>query len=195
MKKKIFYLSALFISLSLNGISQEEESNSIESQFNNLIENSNSYQSFKVIDKSKLGVIQSNIQDSISSLKTKIGKSEIQILDQKAKIDSNEQKIQELNTALDKSKNSVDNIDFLGMPTHKSSYTFIMWTIIFVLLAISLIMFVIFKKGHRNTKNAKEKLEETQNELESLRKRSLEREQKVRRELQNEINKNNLRKD
>ena len=56
-------------------------------------------------------------------------------------------------------------------------------------------MFFIFKKGKRNTKNAKDKLVETQNELDNLRKRSLEREQKVRRELQDEINKNSLRKD
>src|SRR5690554_2352796 len=65
-----------------------------------------------------------------------------------------------------------------------------MWTLVILLIFTALILFFIYKKGNRKTKEAKAKFLETEQELEGLRKRSLEREQKIRRELQDEINKN-----
>ncbi|PWH87045.1 hypothetical protein [Brumimicrobium oceani] len=200
MKKNIFIISMLFIGLSYGSLAQEgeeeiEKSNTIESQFTEMIESSNSYQSFKVISKSKLNVLQSNIQDTVSSFEKTIAESRDIIAEQKSKLESNDQKIQELNIELESTKKSVDSIDVFGIQTHKSTYTLMMWSIVIFLTILSIILFLVYQKGNRKTKNANSKLEETQNELESLRKRSLEREQKVRRELQNEINKNSMRKD
>lgn len=193
MKKMIILLSALFISF--NGISQEQKNNTIDTQFSDLIENSNTYQTYKVIKISELGVLQRNIRDSISTLKTTITQSESIISDQNNKIDSITHQIEGLNIELEQTQKKVENINFLGISTQKSSYNFIMWSIIIALLLVSSILFISFKKRHNDTKDAREKLAETESELESLRKRSLEREQKVRRELQDEINKNKTRRE
>ncbi len=193
MKKKIILLSALFISF--NGISQEQKNNTIDTQFSDLIENSNTYQTYKVIKISELGVLQRNIRDSISTLKTTITQSESIISDQNNKIDSITHQIEGLNIELEQTQKKVENINFLGISTQKSSYNFIMWSIIIALLLVSSILFISFKKRNNDTKDAREKLAETESELESLRKRSLEREQKVRRELQDEINKNKTRRE
>ncbi len=192
MKKKIIFISLLFTSLSYTAISQDEKSNTIEEQFTNLIENSNSYQSFKVIDISKLGVLRSNIKDTISTYKSTIVKSESTVLEQRNKLDSATNQIEELNTQLEETKKNVENIDFVGISTQKTIYNTIMWGIVTVLFLLSIIFFIVFKKGQSTTKAARLKLEETENELNSLRKRSLEREQKIRRELQDELNKNKL---
>lgn len=193
MTKKIFFLSALFIGFT--GISQEQKSNTIETQFSDLIEKSNTYQTYKVIKISELGVLQRNIRDSISTLKSTITESENIISDQNSKIDSITHQIEGLHTELEQTQKKVENISLLGISTQKSSYNFIMWSIIIALLVVSSILFISFKKRHNDTKDAREKLAETESELESLRKRSLEREQKVRRELQDEINKNKLRRE
>lgn len=193
MTKKIFFLSALFIGFT--GISQEQKGNTIETQFSDLIEKSNTYQTYKVIKISELGVLQRNIRDSISTLKSTITESENIISDQNSKIDSITHQIEGLHTELEQTQKKVENISLLGIPTQKSSYNFIMWSIIIALLVVSSILFISFKKRHNDTKDAREKLAETESELESLRKRSLEREQKVRRELQDEINKNKLRRE
>lgn len=195
MRKKILILCSLFIGISFTGISQEESENTIDSQITDLIEKSNTYQSYKVIEISNLRTLQRNIKDSISSLKTTIADSKSIILEQNNKIDSITRQIEKLNRDLAQTQEKVENINFLGIPTQKSSYNSIMWSIIIVLLLISSVLFFRFKKSHGDTKDAREKLEETEVELENLRKRSLEREQKVRRQLQDEINKNKLRRE
>lgn len=194
MKNKILYICC-FLLISFKGISQENNSQTIDTQISELIEKSNTYQSYKVIELSKLRVLQRNIQDSISALKASISTSESVILEQNNKIDSITQQIEVLNLDLAKTQEKVENISLLGIPTSKTTYNSIMWSIIIALLVISSILFFRFKKSHGDTKDAREKLEETEVELEGLRKRSLEREQKVRRQLQDEINKNKLRRE
>lgn len=195
MKMKIIFISALFISLSLTVTSQEEKANTLDSQFNDLIENSNSYQTYKVIKITELDKMQRSIRDSIASYETTIVGSKKVISEQKGKIDSLRNQTEALETDLAQTQQKVENIVFLGFPTQKSTYNTIMWTIITVLLLLSIILFFVFKRGHSNTKDAREKLAVSESELDGLRKRSLEREQKVRRELQDEINKNRLRKE
>lgn len=188
--KKIILLSALFIGFSLTSFSQNEENKNLDQQFKELIESSNSYQAYKVIKHSKLKILQKDIRDSINVLEKTISNSQLLIADQKAKIDSSLQVIEGLNTKLAETQKQVDNINILGISTNKSSYSTIMWTIVILLIFTALILFFIYKKGNRKTKEAKAKFLETEQELEGLRKRSLEREQKIRRELQDEINKN-----
>lgn len=188
--KKIILLSALFIGFSLTSFSQNEENKNLDQQFKELIESSNSYQAYKVIKHSKLKILQKDIRDSINVLEKTISNSQLLIADQKAKIDSSLQVIEGLNTKLAETQKQVDNINILGISTNKSSYSTIMWTIVILLVITVLTLFFIYKKGNRKTKEAKAKFLETEQELEGLRKRSLEREQKIRRELQDEINKN-----
>jgi preprotein translocase subunit SecF len=193
MKTKIFFISTLFITLGYTSIGQEEKSNTIDEQFNDLIENSNSYQSFKVIEKKELSILQKNIHDSIAYLKTIIAGSETEISQQKSKIESFTHQIEDLKIDISQTQKKVDNIDFIGAPMQKKWYNSIVWSLIIALLFVSLILFFIYKKGRSKTKEARKKLVAIESELDSLRKRSLEREQKVRRELQDEINKNRLR--
>lgn len=197
MKKKNFAIASLLLCLSLSTFGQEEQeaqkSTTIDSQFTSLIEKSNTYQSYKVIKISELGILQRNIRDSISSLKSTIADSESIITEQNNKINSSTQQVDALNTDLEQTQKNVENISFLGIATQKSSYKTIMWALVGILLFISIFLFFRFKKSGSDTKEAKEKLSETEIELDNLRKRSLEREQKVRRQLQDEINKNKMK--
>ena len=195
MKNNILFICCCFFLINISVFSQENNTQTVDSQITELIEKSNTYQSYKVIELSKLQVLQRNIRDSISALKTTIATSESVIQEQNNRIDSITHQIEELNLDLAKTQEKVENISLLGIPTNKSTYNSIMWSIIIVLLLVSSILLVRFKKSHGDTKDAREKLEETEVELENLRKRSLEREQKVRRQLQDEINKNKLRRE
>lgn len=197
MKKKNLALASLLLCLSLSTFAQEDQearkSTTIDSQFTSLIEKSNTYQTYKVIKISELGVLQRNIRDSISSLKSTIADSESIITEQNNQINSSTQQIDALNTELEQTQKNVENISFLGIATEKSSYKTIMWSLVGILLFLSIFLFFRFKKSDSDTKEAIGKLSETEFELDDLRKRSLEREQKVRRQLQDELNKNKMK--
>lgn len=76
-----------------------------------------------------------------------------------------------------------------GLPMSKTIYSLLMWAIIAVLLALLILFIIKFRNSNAITKQAKKTLAETEEEYEEHRRNSLEREQKVRRQLQDEINK------
>ena len=97
--------------------------------------------------------------------------------------------IQNLQSELDKEKNRNDSIDFLGITIEKGVYSIIVWGII-VVLTIFLVVFISrFTSSNSITRGALKDLEDLQNEYEEYRTKAIEREQKVRRQLQDEINK------
>ena len=168
MIKQIIIIASLFVGIGLNSIAQDEEkSNSLASQFTTILENSNDYQGYKVINKSELEKLQRNINDSIAVYENAILKSNQVISEQKRDIDSSHQEIDHLNIELKESQSKVENIDFFGIATQKSTFTTIMLSIIIALIIITLVMVFIFKRGQKNTKLAKEKLVETQQELDN----------------------------
>jgi len=71
----------------------------------------------------------------------------------------------------------------------KTGYNILMWTIIAALFALLLFFVYKFKNSNTITKDAKRAREEMEEEFEEHRKTALEREQKVRRQLQDELNK------
>jgi len=66
----------------------------------------------------------------------------------------------------------------------------IVWSIILILLLALGILFTQFKKSFTDTKDARKKQLDAESELEEYKKLALEREQKIRRQLQDELNKN-----
>ena len=77
-----------------------------------------------------------------------------------------------------------------GMQLGKTNYNVLMWSIVAALFALLIFFILKFKGSNSLTRDAKLKLEEVEAEFEEHRKIALEREQKVRRQLQDEINKN-----
>jgi len=65
-----------------------------------------------------------------------------------------------------------------------------MWSVVGILAALLFLFIYRFNASNRITREVKAKLSETEHEFEEHRKRALEREQKVMRKLQDEINKN-----
>ena len=82
-----------------------------------------------------------------------------------------------------------DNISLFGIQMSKAGYKVLMWSIAAGLLALLLFFIYKFKGSNSATREAKNKLNEVEIEFEDHRRNALEREQKVRRQLQDELNK------
>ena len=80
-------------------------------------------------------------------------------------------------------------ISFLGLQVSKTAYHLNLWTCVLLLL-FALVCFIFkFTKSNILTKKAQDNLQSQHSEYEQYKKKSIEREQKLRRELQDEINK------
>ena len=188
---KLTLLTLLITINTLSIFSQEEikEDNSIKGQFDKIYRTSTTYQVYKVISKEKYETLKANVLDSLR-------KSEKTISEKDNLLKSERNSIEKLNTDLEKTKEELElalakenSISLLGFQVSKVTYNLVLWLIIIV-LALALAFFVFkFSKSHILTKEAKENLETVEEDFENHRKKSLEREQKLRRQLQDEINK------
>nr|WP_299030937.1 tRNA (guanine-N1)-methyltransferase [uncultured Tenacibaculum sp.] len=188
---KFFKIAFIFI-FTQSIIAQEnlsEQPNTVENQFNKLYKKSNNYQIYKVIKKNEYLRLQKSILDSIKAIKTDAAAKQVKINEQQKSITELQTKINTLNTDLTTSISKEDAISFVGIPLDKATYNTIVWGIIFALLAG--LAFFIYKFNNSNviTKETKTLLTETEEEFEQYKRKSIEKEQKLRRQLQDEINK------
>ena len=161
----------------------------IDGQFEKLLKTSSNFEDFKVIKKYKIYQLKENTQkhivglnSQISTLEGNINSLSSQIVALKASL-SNTQTILK---GIDKEKNSMK---FFGSLISKSGYSTMVWSIVgLLLLGLSFFIFK-FKNSNILTKQAHRKLEEVELNFEDYKRKSLEKEQKVGRLLQDERNK------
>ena len=161
----------------------------IKTQFDVVIKKSGRYQEYKVVKRVWLDKLKGNTIDSLKTLESKLNSSNQKIIAQQTSITNLEASLAKTNEDLSAVTEEKDNMTFLGMSFTKGSYKTMMWTIVGALLALLAFFVFKFKNSNSITVQAKKALAETEAEFEDHRRRALEREQKVMRKLQDEINK------
>lgn len=178
-----------------NASTQEDEklslnSGTLDNQFEYVIRRSNNYQEYKVVKKTWLYSLKSHTLDSLKVLHNNLNDTKIVVNTQAEEIASLKTNLTNTQGTLDKTNIEKDNMSLFGMQMSKSSYNTMLWSIIAGLLAFLLFFIYKYKNSNAITKEAKTALSETEEEFEEHRRKALEREQKVRRQLQDELNKN-----
>tara|TARA_B100001146_G_scaffold199923_1_gene190259 strand:+ start:553 stop:1149 length:597 start_codon:yes stop_codon:yes gene_type:complete len=191
-------LLALSLIFTTNFLSAQEENNeednTINSQFDEVIEGSNNYQDYKVVKRYKLTQLQKNTVNRIESLKEEIVTSNKTIEEQKLKIENLKAELNNTQNNLNQVTEEKDQISFFGIATDKGTYQTIMWVIVFALVLILVFFIYKYKQSNVLTKEAKKNLAENEAEFDEYRKKSLEKQQKLGRQLQDEKNKQNKNK-
>ncbi|WP_439132063.1 hypothetical protein [Polaribacter sp.] len=191
MKLKLIFF--LFLSFSLTLFSQEtpetEKDTSIQGQFDEIYRISTTYQVYKVISKDKYQALKNNVLDSIKNLKTQISEKENLLKSEREKIKTTNELLSKTQADLVASNKKENSISLFGIELSKIKYNLLLWSII--IISLLLLFYFIFKFFRSNTltKEAQNNLLDVEQEFEQHRKKSLEREQKLRRQLQDEINK------
>ncbi len=184
-----------FITASAQKSSTEDEKLSLtegtlDNQFNYVIKQSNDWhRDYKVIKTSWLITLKAHTLDSLKVYKEDILKKQSVIDSQAREITELKNNLSATQTTLDTTRAEKDNMNLFGLQLSKSGYSVIMWSVIAILFALLLMFIFKFKSSNAVTRQAKKALAETEEEFEEHRRNSLEREQKVRRQLQDEINK------
>lgn len=163
--------------------------NTVENQLKKLYKSSGNYQVYKVIKKNDFLNLQKNILDSIKTIKKDANSKQLTINEQLKNITSLQTKINTLNSDLSVSVEKENAISFIGIPLKKGTYNTILWSTIGILL-IGLAFFIYrFNNSNSVTKETKNLLTDVELELEQYKRNSIDKEQKLRRQLQDEINK------
>jgi preprotein translocase subunit SecF len=194
---RIYFVLALFIPF-LSAQAQEADGesqtdNSLKGQFEELERISGNYRAngirYEVIKLSDLYQVKNNIFDSLATYGKTIKDLTANIESNKAEIDGLNSKLQETTNNLNKVTEEKDSISFFGASIGKGTYNFILWSIIFGLLLLLLFFIYRFRNSNALTQQAKSALDELEEEYETHRRKALEREQKISRQLQDELNK------
>ena len=199
-------LTLLTLLFSLTAISQTTDnddsklslnSGTLDNQFDYVIKKSNGWndergQSYRVIKTFWLTELKTHVLDSLKTIKKDGIATEITVKAQTKEIADLKTSLNNTQSTLDKTKNEKNNMSLLGIQMSKSGYSGLMWSIIGLLLVLLLFFIYQFKNSNAVTKEAKRVLADVEDEFEEHRKTAVEREQKVRRQLQDEINKQKI---
>lgn len=205
MKKLSYFLLGLALISVTASFSQESSSNqtqpeqlsldsgTIDNQFEFIYKRSGNYRAegrrYEVVRIIQLDKLRQNVKDSLEAATKK--KKELE-----ATIEGNETTISTLNADLSNTKEQLqtitdqkDSISIFGKYISKTTYNIIMWSAVLGLLLGMLLFIIKFRQSNYLTQEAKNNLTELETEYENHRRRALEREQRISRELQDEINK------
>jgi septal ring factor EnvC (AmiA/AmiB activator) len=165
----------------------------ISNQFDYLAKRSGNYRAdgvrYEVVKETNLFKIRKNVLDSIATMNKKTGELKSTIAEHETTITSLNKKLEETTTNLSSVTEEKDSMSFIGIPVSKGTYNFILWTIIAGLFLLLGLFIYRFRNSNILTQEAKQNLSELEVEYEDHRRRALEREQKISRQLQDEINK------
>lgn len=173
----------IFTFAQTNFVASVADSTGINGQFEYLYKKSNTFGEHKVIPINSYNTLKKNATDSIRLYKKEATMHLNVTIDLKNKLEASNTEITQLKEELATTKNMQDSIMLLGIAISKSTYSLIMWGVIFCLAFISVILFLMFKQGHQVVKDAKTRLKEVQEDLERLRKSAISREQALGQEL------------
>ena len=183
------FTAILFISISFAQKTKDTGETSIRGEFDRLYRVSTNYKEYKVINKEKfLNLKQQVLDSSKASQNLLIEKNNLL---KAAKLDN--KKNQDLLTlsklTLETALKKENSISLFGIQLSKFIYNLLLWALISILLVLVIYLSFKFQKNNFLTKRAEQNLKNVEYEYEQYRKKALEREQKLRRTLQDEINK------
>ena len=200
MKTLKYFSVILFLIVGINSIdgqvnkTETINEGSINDQFEFLFRKSGNFkgtngQSYEAVNRRLLQVLQSHTIDSLQTIREKLEQTNRTIKAQQTEINSLKTNLINTQNSLDKTNVDKNNMNLLGFQLSKISYNIAMWLIVAALLVMLLVFIFKFKNSNAVTKAAKKSLIEIEEEFEEHRRTALEREQKVRRQLQDELNK------
>ena len=180
----------------VNGVDDKLSLNSgtIDSQFEFILKKSGNFkgtngQAYEAVKQAWLYTLKAHTLDSLKTVHKNLNDTRAIVKSQSKEIKDLKLNLSNTQSSLDKTNDEKNNMALFGLQMSKTNYNMLMWSIIGSLLALLIFFIYKFKNSNSITKDAKHALAEIEEEFEEHRKTALEREQKVRRQLQDEINK------
>ena len=167
---------------------ENDQPQTLREQYLNLKEQSNNYQNYKVVNEYSMDQFWASVSDSLKQYNQEVNTLQHTVDTLRRSVATLQQSVATRDTSLAEQKDLIDNMTFLGIEVSKSTYRIISWSIIGFLLILLIITYYRFKSSNRITVTTRRDYEQLSEEFEAHRQRTRENESRIKRELQNEIN-------
>lgn len=185
-------LTALLIAaLPFMAVAQESDEsapNTLEKQYFQLKDESNNYQVYKVVKEVKMDAFWSSVADTLKQTGKEISSLKSEVKELKSEVASLESGVAERDSSLKQQAHLIEHMSFMGMDMTKSGYSTFTWSIILVLIIAVLVLYFRYNSANKVTRSTRKDYDVLQEEFEEHKKRSREKETKLKRDLQTEIN-------
>lgn len=176
MKSKIF---TIFFLLSFYSYSQE-----MDQQFSELMENTETFKNYKVIKIEDLDAFWKVIQDSSNRQKETIVELKLKNETSMSAFEKAMKESSEKDQVISDLNEQISSIGVLGMNIDKTVFKVFTFSIIGVLLIVLVFFFLKLQERISTAGNSIKELESLKDQYESFKKDSLDKQMKLRRELQ-----------
>lgn len=156
-------------------------------QFDYINQKSTSYQEYKVVKKEWILGLKSRTMDTVSMLYKELKLLKEVNFSQDSDIQQLKIEIDSLEELLQIAIKNNESMSFLGINTSKSHYNIVVWLIIGLISFLLILSVVKARKAISAASFAKSALNTVEEEFDGYKRVAIEREQKVRRQLQDEI--------
>ena len=183
------FTAILCISISFAQKQKDTRDISIKEGFDKLYRVSTNYKGYKVINKENFLDLKQQVLDSLKASQNLLVEKNNLLTASNLDTKKNEDLLILTKLTLETSLKKENSISLFGIQLSKFIYNLLLWALISILLVLVIYLSFKFQKNNFLTKKATQNLKNVEHEYEQYRKKALEREQKLRRTLQDEINK------
>lgn len=183
-------LAFFILCTSIISLQAQEKSTKLTNDLSNLIDKSNNFKEYKVVEKKAIVGFQSTLNNFIKQEQNIQASLRSQLSANEKKISVLEKQMEDYKSKNEKLVAEKANINFLGFSISKENYSITMWALFLGALAAAVILFLSFKRANKITKESKTILRDLEDEYQLYRGSSVEREQNLRRQLFDEVKKN-----
>jgi hypothetical protein len=190
MKTNLFTSTAflLFSALSIfcirpvhaqSGALAVQDSARLEDQLDYIHENTRVYNDYRAIRNDVFLKLKRNVNDTLNAARLEVANLNSKLSGQEFQIETLTTDLSRIKIEKDEAIKNQDSLSFLGIQMKKGFYKTIMWFIILGMVALTIVIFMLFKRAHLVTREVKEELHSTQEEFEQYRKSSREKYEKL----------------
>jgi hypothetical protein len=159
----------------------------LQQQMDHLRDRINIYNGYRAVRDDIFLKMMQNALDSLGTSKSEIRQLESTLESVRADMAAVEKTLRQTAEDRDLAIKNKNSLSFLGFQMNKAFYNSLMWTIVLVLAALLIILFLLYKRSFVINRQIGKDLEETKDEFENYRQQSRERYEKLVVQHHNEI--------
>jgi hypothetical protein len=164
------------------------ETGNLAQQFEYVIEKSGRYQEYKVIKRVWIDALEDNVADSVQAYRGAIKADAGRIAERDTRITTLEKQLADTQATLDKTESEKNSMSFLGIAWSKGGYSTFVWSLVALFALLAGFLYTRSRAVSVESARTQKSHGDLQAEYDAYKKRALEREQKLKRELQDELN-------